>query len=108
MYLYNRALIISAVCSVLATIVSLYSVYGHLKHWARPELQRSIVRILLIVPVYAISSLASFSYPTNVSIEYHVFIYVPSVVDTRECKNICIYIYIHVYMFIFILVHIYI
>lgn len=43
-------------CCALATIVSVYAIYGHLRHYGRPNLQKYIVRIIVIVPVYSISS----------------------------------------------------
>ena len=49
----------------LAMIVSLVSVFSHLCSFTRPLLQRSIVRILLIIPIYSLSSWLSLRYEKN-------------------------------------------
>ena len=61
-----RAIVVSGIASLGALLVSLYTIVGHLRRWTRPDLQRSIVRILLIVPVYAIASFVSFVDPSMV------------------------------------------
>jgi hypothetical protein len=53
------AVLIAGVCVVLATLISLYCIYKHLRNYTRPKLQRCIVRILFMVPIYSICSLAS-------------------------------------------------
>jgi len=45
------AVLIAGVCVVLATLISLYCIYKHLRNYTRPKLQRCIVRILFMVPV---------------------------------------------------------
>ncbi|XP_054981918.1 transmembrane protein 184C-like [Sorex araneus] len=61
---------------VLFTIpVTLWEILQHLVHYTRPELQRPIMRILWMVPVYSIDSWVALKYPS-------IAIYV----DTfREC-----------------------
>ncbi|ODV89586.1 hypothetical protein CANCADRAFT_46004 [Tortispora caseinolytica NRRL Y-17796] len=52
----DRALVRSSACFVgLSIIVSTVSIYLHFKNYRNPMLQRYVVRILLMVPVYAIS-----------------------------------------------------
>ena len=46
---------IAAFFAVLAIVLSLWEIFRHLKHYSRPLLQRQIVRIILIVPIYAVS-----------------------------------------------------
>ena len=46
----------------VAFVVSLHLLYRHLQHYNRPILQRQIVRIVLIVPVYAVCSGLSLSF----------------------------------------------
>lgn len=60
----NRAesLLIAFACCALASAVSLYNIHQHLQHYSRPQLQRYIVRILAVVPVYALGSLLSFQF----------------------------------------------
>lgn len=57
----NRAesLLLAFGCCVLASFISVCNIYQHLQHYSRPQLQRYIVRILAIVPVYALGSLLS-------------------------------------------------
>ncbi|KJE90800.1 hypothetical protein CAOG_02045 [Capsaspora owczarzaki ATCC 30864] len=47
---------IAGAFAIVATILSLHSVYKHMTNYRRPDLQRRIVRILLMVPIYAIDS----------------------------------------------------
>ncbi|KAF0534988.1 DUF300-domain-containing protein [Gigaspora margarita] len=42
--------------AITATLLSAISVWSHLKHYKKPLLQRYVVRLILMVPVYAISS----------------------------------------------------
>lgn len=57
-------LIVAAVSSLSATVLSLTSIYTHLKNYRKPNLQRFVVRLILIVPIFATSSLIGlFSLP---------------------------------------------
>jgi Mn2+/Fe2+ NRAMP family transporter len=49
-------LLVCGVFSLIACLFSGYSILQHLRHYTQPNHQRHIVRILLIVPVYAIYS----------------------------------------------------
>ncbi|KAG3097731.1 hypothetical protein PI124_g15587 [Phytophthora idaei] len=53
------SLLIAFGCCVVATLLSVYNIVQHLAHYSRPQLQRYIVRILVVVPVYAMGSLLS-------------------------------------------------
>ncbi len=46
----------------VAFVVSLHLLYRHMQHYNRPILQRQIVRIVLIVPVYAVCSALALSF----------------------------------------------
>ncbi|GAA5942883.1 OSTA/TMEM184 family protein [Sporobolomyces koalae] len=52
-------LICATVSAGLSTILSLVTVWLQLKHYHRPRLQRFVVRILVMVPIYSIASLVS-------------------------------------------------
>ncbi|TYZ60826.1 hypothetical protein PybrP1_002210 [[Pythium] brassicae (nom. inval.)] len=54
-----ESLLLAAGCCLAASAFSVYNIYQHLQHYSRPQLQRYIVRILAIVPVYALGSLLS-------------------------------------------------
>ncbi|KAL3659392.1 hypothetical protein V7S43_015663 [Phytophthora oleae] len=56
------SLLIAFACCVVATLLSVYNIVQHLAHYSRPQLQRYIVRILVIVPVYAMGSLLSLTF----------------------------------------------
>ncbi|KAI8050786.1 organic solute transporter Ostalpha-domain-containing protein [Syncephalis plumigaleata] len=49
-------IITAGLFSAVATLVSLVTTILHLRHYRRPNAQRSVVRIIGMVPVYAISS----------------------------------------------------
>lgn len=53
------SLLLALGCCALAAALALYNIRQHLQHYSRPPLQRYIVRILVIVPVYAVGSLGS-------------------------------------------------
>ncbi|KAI9456749.1 organic solute transporter Ostalpha-domain-containing protein [Russula earlei] len=50
---------ITVVATIVATLVSAASISMHLKNYRKPMLQRMVVRIMLMVPIYAVSSLIS-------------------------------------------------
>ncbi|GAA5992115.1 hypothetical protein JCM10908_001774 [Rhodotorula pacifica] len=52
-------LIAASISAGLSTILSLATVWLQLKHYHKPRLQRLVVRILVMVPIYSISSLIS-------------------------------------------------
>ncbi|GAA5946790.1 hypothetical protein JCM10213_009075 [Rhodosporidiobolus nylandii] len=54
------AVLLTATLSAgLSTILSLWTVWLQLKHYHKPRLQRMVVRILVMVPIYSLSSLIS-------------------------------------------------
>ncbi|KAI0916543.1 hypothetical protein AcV5_010451 [Taiwanofungus camphoratus] len=52
-------LLLSGISTVIATLVSAMTIYLHLKNYRKPILQRQVVRIMLMVPLYAIASFIS-------------------------------------------------
>ncbi|GAM27698.1 hypothetical protein SAMD00019534_108740, partial [Acytostelium subglobosum LB1] len=50
---------IAGVFVLLATILSIHLIYKHLKYYTQPDHQRYIVRIVFMIPIYAIYSLLS-------------------------------------------------
>ncbi|KNE62911.1 hypothetical protein AMAG_08089 [Allomyces macrogynus ATCC 38327] len=55
----NRAYYPALVFTVLACILTARSMIAHLKAYRRPDVQRLILRIFWMVPIYAVSSLVS-------------------------------------------------
>ncbi|KIY70667.1 DUF300-domain-containing protein [Cylindrobasidium torrendii FP15055 ss-10] len=62
-------LIVSGVCTIVAVAVSAMSISMHLRNYRKPALQRMVVRIMLMVPIYGIAS-----YIALFSLEAAVFI----------------------------------
>jgi|TARA_B110000208_G_scaffold71625_1_gene92120 hypothetical protein len=56
------AVLASLLFATLATATSLYNAVNHLRNYTQPAVQRHVVRILLIVPTYAVSSFLSFTF----------------------------------------------
>ncbi|KAK6512793.1 hypothetical protein TWF506_011496 [Arthrobotrys conoides] len=52
----NFFIIFSGVCAIVAALLSVVSIWFQLKNYRKPLLQRYVVRILLMVPIYAITS----------------------------------------------------
>lgn len=50
-------LTLAGVSTVVAVVVSAMSIYLHLKNYRKPILQRMVIRIMVMVPIYAVSSL---------------------------------------------------
>jgi len=55
----------TSLSTLTATVLSAYLIRCHLKYMTMPAQQRRIIALLLLVPIYSISSLASISYPTG-------------------------------------------
>uniref|UniRef100_A0A0E0D909 Uncharacterized protein n=1 Tax=Oryza meridionalis TaxID=40149 RepID=A0A0E0D909_9ORYZ len=53
------------VCAAAATVIALVHIYRHLLHYAEPIYQRFIVRLIFMVPVYAVMSFLSLILPDN-------------------------------------------
>ncbi|KAL5530346.1 hypothetical protein ACEPAF_6604 [Sanghuangporus sanghuang] len=52
-------LVLSGICTAIAVFISSTSIFLHLKNYRKPMLQRMVIRIMVMVPVYAIASLIS-------------------------------------------------
>jgi hypothetical protein len=57
--LHHLAWIIAAFFTLISLVGSVWLVYKHLKHWSEPMIQRHIVRIILMIPIYTIDSYLS-------------------------------------------------
>ncbi|KAG9220153.1 hypothetical protein CCMSSC00406_0007152 [Pleurotus cornucopiae] len=55
----TAVLTLAGVSSLLAVLISGMSIYLQLKNYRKPGLQRMVVRIMLMVPIYAVSSFIS-------------------------------------------------
>ncbi|KAL0959043.1 hypothetical protein HGRIS_014981 [Hohenbuehelia grisea] len=55
----TAVLAVAGISTVVAVLVSSMSIYLQLKNYRKPGLQRMVIRIMLMVPIYAISSFIS-------------------------------------------------
>ncbi|KAL0086648.1 organic solute transporter Ostalpha-domain-containing protein [Phycomyces blakesleeanus] len=53
------AIHIAFICTIISTCISFTAVWFHWKNYRQPSLQRQVIRILLMVPVYGISTCIS-------------------------------------------------
>ncbi|PHH66079.1 hypothetical protein CDD81_604 [Ophiocordyceps australis] len=53
---HDLARIIGASCTLISVVLSLYLVLMHAMHYTQPREQQYIIRILFMVPIYAVSS----------------------------------------------------
>ena len=56
------AWLIAGVCAVASIILSFHLIIKHYQYYHRPEFQRHIVRIILMVPIYSVCSFLSMIY----------------------------------------------
>ncbi|KIL58551.1 hypothetical protein M378DRAFT_170449 [Amanita muscaria Koide BX008] len=52
-------LVSAGVCTLVAVLLSAVSIYLQLKNYRKPLLQRMVVRIMIMIPIYSIASLIS-------------------------------------------------
>ncbi|CAE6465933.1 hypothetical protein ACGC1H_006155 [Rhizoctonia solani] len=68
--LSSTVLVSAGLATAVATITSVLSICSHLKNYRKPALQRMVIRIMVMVPLYAISSFISlFSLEAGVIID---------------------------------------
>jgi len=60
--LYDWSWLVIGVCTAAAVGISLSQIIAHVQHYHRPNLQRYVVRILFIIPIYAVDSFISFKF----------------------------------------------
>ncbi|CEJ90013.1 hypothetical protein VHEMI05824 [[Torrubiella] hemipterigena] len=53
---HDLARIIGAACTLISVVLSLFLIFMHATHYTKPQEQKFIIRILFMVPIYAISS----------------------------------------------------
>ncbi|KUI55202.1 hypothetical protein VP1G_02525 [Cytospora mali] len=74
---HDLALMISATTALLAMFTSFYLIWMHALNYTKPEEQKYIIRILLMVPIYAASSFLQLRY-------YHSAVYYSVISDCYE------------------------
>ncbi|KAI5781461.1 organic solute transporter Ostalpha-domain-containing protein [Geopyxis carbonaria] len=57
--LSTYAILVAGIAALIASVLSCLSIWFQLKNYRKPLLQRYVVRILLMVPIYAVSSWVS-------------------------------------------------
>ncbi|PSN67366.1 DUF300-domain-containing protein, partial [Corynespora cassiicola Philippines] len=68
---------ISASCTLIACSLSFYLIYRHLTNYTQPKLQKLIIRILFMVPIYSIACLLSIPF-------YKAHVYIASIYEFYE------------------------
>jgi hypothetical protein len=77
----------------LAVPISIWDIAQHLRYWHNPTLQRYIVRILWMVPIYAVDSFIALRYP-GVGLYFRV---------VRECYEAYVIYNFFMYLFAFLM-----
>ena len=78
------AVAVGCACASIACVLALYQIVMHLSYYNAPQFQRYIIRIIFMVPVYAICSAVTLAAPTN-------SVYVSTIRDCYEvgaCQRI--------------------
>ncbi|XP_027131732.1 transmembrane protein 184C-like [Larimichthys crocea] len=60
---HSKAWFIAGVFVFLTIPISLWGILQHIVHYTQPELQRPIIRILWMVPIYSLDSWLALRYP---------------------------------------------
>ncbi|KAL1282168.1 hypothetical protein QQF64_000971 [Cirrhinus molitorella] len=63
----NKAWFIAGIFVFMTIPISLWGILQHLVHYTQPELQKPIIRILWMVPIYSLDSWIALKYP-NIAI----------------------------------------
>lgn len=85
------ALTVAVLAAVLACLISLRTICLHLVHYNAPRMQLQTVRVLFIVPMYAVSSCLAMAFPsTGIYTEiardvYEAFVIYSFLVLVLEC-----------------------
>jgi len=74
---HDWAWLFSGVATIIACFMSFYLIARHLANYNRPKIQKHIIRILFIVPIYSIDSWISFRF-------YRYGTYIDTIRDTYE------------------------
>lgn len=78
------AFFIAILSVIVASSVTFYSIFLHLMNYRRPDLQRSALRIILMVPIYGIANIIRF-YLLNLSLSSRYWsYYIDTVRDIYE------------------------
>lgn len=87
---YDSAVLIALACALIAVTLSLHLIRGHLKNYVKPQRQRYVIRIVWMVPIYAINSFLSlcfiqyapiFDVPRDVYESYVLYNFVALLID---------------------------
>ena len=55
----DGARVIALLCTIIAVGLSLHLIRGHLRNYVKPQRQRYVIRIVWMVPIYAMNSFLS-------------------------------------------------
>lgn len=86
--LHVQAWFIAGVFMCLSIPLTFYDISQHFRHWNQPDLQKYIVRILLMIPVYSVDSFLALRF-------VDIYIYIDAI---RECYEA--YVIYNFYMYL--------
>jgi hypothetical protein len=69
--------VLTGILGIFSCVLSYYDMKGHAEHFTHPRLQRTTLRIMLMIPIYAILSWASIAWP-------HYAFFIATIRDTYE------------------------
>ena len=93
---YDGAIVIALLCTIIAVGLSLHLIRGHLRNYVKPQRQRYVIRIVWMVPIYAINSFLSlcfiqyapiFDVPRDVYESYVLYNFVALLIDYMGGEN---------------------
>ncbi|EPQ30311.1 uncharacterized protein PFL1_02426 [Pseudozyma flocculosa PF-1] len=79
--------IVCGVMALVATVSSIWLIWKHLTYYTQPSQQRHIVRLLIMVPIYAIVSFMSYLF-------YHEALYYQTIRDCYEAVLVTSFFYL--------------
>ncbi|KAJ1460849.1 organic solute transporter Ostalpha-domain-containing protein [Pelagophyceae sp. CCMP2097] len=87
---FDTAIVVAGICTVFAIVMSMYLIHTHLSNYVNPMRQRYIIRIVWMVPIYALHSFVSlcfvsvaifFEVPRDVYESYVIYNFVALMID---------------------------
>ena len=87
---YDSAVIVAGLCTIVSIAMSLHLIRSHLRNYVKPQRQRYVIRILWMVPIYAVDSFLSlcfirvailFEVPRDVYESYVIYNFVALLID---------------------------
>ncbi|KAJ7394956.1 transmembrane protein 184C [Pitangus sulphuratus] len=101
--IHTKAWFIAGIFLLMTIPISLWGILQHLVHYTQPELQKPIIRILWMVPIYSLDSWIALKYP-NIAIYvdtcrecyeayviYNFMVFLSNYLTNRICELVGVY-----------------